>query len=73
MRDEETSREKDSPVSISIFIFNFLNIFEGKSTIKGHYHRNSCHAIKKGTDLKANSKEENQSSIRISGSLRSWR
>ena len=34
MRDEETSGEKYSPVSISIFIFNFLNIFEGKSTIK---------------------------------------
>ena len=33
-RDEETSWEKDSSVSISIFIFNFLNIFEGKSTIK---------------------------------------
>ena len=53
MRDEETSGEKYSPVSISIFIFNFLNIFEGKSTIKGHYHGNSCHAIKKRYRLKS--------------------
>lgn len=53
MRDEETSREKDSPVSISIFIFYFLNIFEGKSTIKGHYHRNSCHTVKKRYRLKS--------------------